>query len=175
MFLFRHRANIAMLAFKCLQVDLLVLENISAQHLPEPRVSCRVLSHQETFFFSLISRRYIYSLIWIQIELYLDCGAKTTRLRFGIRGQPKVIALSPPSQLKANMCRAPASRHLSSAGPDKSSRSANMSHPWICWWRRCDQLLWQRLNVTPCVTKHLERRPLCQALVVLRTSEQDKQ
>lgn len=109
MFLFRHRANIAMLAFKCLQVDLLVLENISAQHLPEPRVSCRVLSHQETFFFSLISRRYIYSLIWIQIELYLDCGAKTTRLRFGIRGQPKVIALSPPpcwKQICAELQRA---------------------------------------------------------------------
>lgn len=54
-------------------------------------------------------------------------------------------------------CKATAS---CSSDLDKSTHSVNMSHPWICWWRRRDQLLWQQFSVTPHVTKHLEHRPL---------------
>lgn len=59
-----------------------------------------------------------------------------------------------------NVCRAPVNHLMSSTDLDKSSLSVNMSHPWICRLRRCDQLNWQPFNVTPHVTKHLEQRPL---------------
>lgn len=61
---------------------------------------------------------------------------------------------------RKDICRAPVNHPFEQHWPNKSSHSVNMSHPWICWLIRCDQLLWQPLNVTPCVTKHLEHRPL---------------
>lgn len=55
-----------------------------------------------------------------------------------------------------SLCEPP----LSSTDPDKTSHSGNMNHPWIRPLRRCDQRRWQPFNVTPRVTKHLDRCPL---------------
>lgn len=89
-----------------------------------------------------------------------QCGRLPSKKNIGsqqTRGQPKVITLWTIFLRPKNVRSVPV---IQAVSPVKSGHSVNMSHLWICWWRLCDRLHWQRFSITPRVTKHLDQSPL---------------